>query len=214
MISLQQILQSIGGTQPAATTSSTPVGAAPTGVYTVQVDPLTGRSLPPPGSQAPSFPSLGGMTGGMTGGTTSVTGAFSPPTGPFLPDGFPNPYAGYNPALDPGAFAVPKWTGSGSTTSNPTVPWNFRGLDDYPDGYFGEVIPQPEYGLLPPPRSLISPWDTAPAQRYNTYTNVYGQQFTTPQQINLSRFSSNPSGNLPLYMNQDIANILATALGY
>jgi hypothetical protein len=30
----------------------------------------------------------------------------------------------------------------------------------------------------------------------------------------LSRFSSSPSGNLPLYMNQDIANILATALGY
>ncbi len=213
MISLQQILQSIGGTQPAATTSSTPVGAAPTGVYTVQVDPLTGRSLPPPGSQAPSFPSLGGITGG----TTNVTGAFSPPTGLTLPGGFPNPYAGYNPAFDPGAFAVPKWRDQSSPFNfqgNPVINPSFPSLGDFPEGYFGEVIPQPEYGLLPPPRSLISPWDTAPAQRLNTYTNVYGQQFTTPQQINLSRFSSNPSGNLPLYMNQDIANILATALGY
>lgn len=70
------------------------------------------------------------------------------------------------------------------------------------------------FGLLPAPRSLISPWDTAPQQRRNTYTNIYGQQFTTPQQINLSRFSSNPASPTPLYMNQDIANILSSALGY
>jgi len=206
MISVQQIAQSLGGIQPTATTTSTPVGAPPTGVYTVQVDPLTGRSLPPPRSQAPSFPSLGGITGGVTGGTTTPP-PFSPPTSPTLPGGFPNPYAGYNPALDPGAFADKKFIDGPGLTLNPNGPWDFIGTDYAPP-------PPPEYGLLPPPRSLISPWDTAPAQRYNTYTNVYGQQFTTPQQINLSRFSPNPSGNLPLYMNQDIANILATALGY
>lgn len=210
MISLQQIAQSLGGMRPTATTSGTPLGSPPTGAYTVQVDPLTGRSLPPPGSQAPSFSLLDGITGGITGGTTGGTTTpppFSPPTGPFLPDGFPNPYAGYNPALDPGAFAVPGWRQTQNQAPNTSTPWDFRGTDYAPP-------PPPEYGLLPPPRSLISPWDTAPAQRLNTYTNVYGQQFTTPQQINLSRFSSNPSGNLPLYMNQDIANILATALGY
>lgn len=170
MISLQQILQSIG--RPTATTSA-PVSAQPSGAYTAQVDPLTGRSLPPLGSQAP----------------------------------LPNPYAGYNPALNSGAFADKKFIDGPGLTLNPNGPWDFIGTDYAPP-------PPPEYGLLPPPRSLISPWDTAPAQRYNTYTNVYGQQFTTPQQINLSRFSSSPSGNLPLYMNQDIANILSTALGY
>lgn len=75
-------------------------------------------------------------------------------------------------------------------------------------------IERRNFGLLPAPRSLISPWDTAPQQRRNTYTNIYGQQFNTPEQINLSRFSSNPASPTPLYMNQDIANILSSALGY
>lgn len=164
--------------------------------YTVQVNPFTGSSVP-----AQALPDISEI-----GSSYNPPRPFSPPTGPTLPGGFPNPYAGYNPALDPGAFAVPKWISSGSITSNPTIPWNFQGAP------FDETGIQ--YGLLPPPRSLISPWDTAPAQRYNTYTNVYGQQFTTPQQINLSRFSSSPSGALPLYIDQDIANILSTALGY
>ena len=89
------------------------------------------------------------------------------------------------------------------------APWDFVGTP-VPEA------PAPTPGLLPTPSYLISPWDTAQQQapRTNTWTNIYGQQFTTPYQINLSRFSPNPSGNLPLYMNQDIANILATALGY
>lgn len=85
-------------------------------------------------------------------------------------------------------------------------------LSPWPQGR--EVTLQEMYGVAPPPRSLTSPWDTAPQQQLNNYTNVYGEQFTTPQQVNLSRFSSSPSGALPLYMNQDISNILATALGY
>lgn len=88
--------------------------------------------------------------------------------------------------------------------------WDFAGIpvEEYMRNH-------PEiYGVSPPPRSLTSPWDSAPQQQMNTYTNIYGEQFTTPQQINLSRFSSSPSGALPLYMNQDISNILATALGY
>ena len=93
------------------------------------------------------------------------------------------------------------------------APWSFAGTPVAPPTD-GGLLPPTDGGLLPDPRTFTSPWDTAPRQQMNTYTNIYGEQFTTPQQINLSRFSSSPSGALPLYMNQDISNILATALGY
>lgn len=120
-----------------------------------------------------------------------------------LPKAPPNPYSA--PVMDP--YAEKKFDRDSLIQITP--PPDYLGEN----GTWNFNPPPPQYGLLPPPRSLVSPWDSL-QNTDRTWTNVYGQQFTTPQQIDLSRFSSTPGDAMGLYMDQGIANVLSGALGF